>query len=151
MKVLFKKDVKDVASAGQVKEVSDGYARNFLIPRGLAVPATAGAIKQASDQEAVLKRRAAQEEEEARKLQARLEARPIVVRAKAGSGGRLYGSVTSADIAAALKQQLAVEVERRDLEVPDTIRTVGEHTVKAKLQRAVTATLTLDVQAEASS
>src|SRR3981081_262587 len=99
MKVLFKKDLPDVARAGQVKDVADGYARNFLIPRGLAVAATAAALKQVAEVQAVAARHAADQEQAARELKARLEAEPIVVQAKAGSQGRLYGSVTTADVA----------------------------------------------------
>src|SRR5215467_2655548 len=101
MKVLFKKDVPDVAKAGQVKDVADGYARNFLIPRGLAVAATAGALKQVADVQAVAARHAADEERAAQELKQRLEAQPVVIESKAGSQGRLYGSVTTADVATA--------------------------------------------------
>src|SRR5438270_7768031 len=108
MKVLFKKDVPDVARAGQVKDVADGYARNFLIPRGLAVVATAGTLKQVADVQAVAARHAADDEHAARDLKQRLEAQPIVVEAKAGSQGRLYGSVTAADISTAIQKQIGV-------------------------------------------
>src|SRR5947207_9337066 len=104
MKVLFKKDVADVARAGQVKDVADGYARNFLIPRGLAVAATSTALKQVAEVQAVASRRASEEEEAARALKGRLEAQPIVLESKAGSQGRLYGSVTTTDVASAVKK-----------------------------------------------
>src|ERR1041384_1917 len=98
MKVLFKRDVADVARAGQVKDVADGYARNFLIPRGLAVAASAQALKQVADVQAVAPRRASEEEHAAQALKERLEAQPIVLEAKAGSQGRLYGSITTSDV-----------------------------------------------------
>jgi large subunit ribosomal protein L9 len=147
MKVLFKKDVADVAKAGQVKDVADGYARNFLIPRGLAVAATSSALKQVADLQAVAARHAAEEEREARELKERLEAQPVVIEAKAGSQGRLYGSVTTADVAAALQKQMGASVERRDLEIAEPVRQVGSYQVTARLHRAVTATLTIDVRA----
>jgi large subunit ribosomal protein L9 len=147
MKVLFKKDVPDVAKAGQVKDVADGYARNFLIPRGFAVAATAGALKQISEVQALAARHAGEEEQVARKLKQRLEAQPIVIEAKAGSQGRLYGSVTTADVAGALQKQLGVTVERRDLDMPEHIRLIGSYQVSARLHRAVTATLTVEVRA----
>src|SRR5947209_15182452 len=103
MKVLFKRDVVDVARAGQVKDVADGYARNFLIPRGLAVAATTAALKQVADLQAASARHAAEAEEAARELKTKLESRPIVVEAKAGPQGRLYGSLTTADVATALQ------------------------------------------------
>jgi large subunit ribosomal protein L9 len=147
MKVLFKKDVADVARAGQVKDVADGYARNFLIPRGLAVAATAGALKQVADVQAVAARHAAEEEQAARDLQQRLEGQPIVIEAKAGSQGRLYGSVTTADVAAAIQKQVGATVDRRDLEITEPVRQVGSYQVSARLHRSVTATVTIEVRA----
>src|SRR6478672_5532087 len=129
MKVLFKKDVADVAKAGQVKDVADGYARNFLIPRGLAVVATSTALKQVADLQAVAARHAAEEEHTARGLKERLEAQPVVIEAKAGSQGRLYGSVTTADVATAIQKQLGASVERRDLEITEAVRQVGSYPV----------------------
>src|SRR5690242_9856354 len=122
MKVLFKKDVADVAKAGQVKDVADGYARNFLIPRGLAIAATAGALKQVADLQAVAQRHAAEEEQAARGLKERLEAQPVVIEAKAGSQGRLYGSVTTADVATAIQKQIGTTIDRRDLDIADPVR-----------------------------
>ena len=144
MKVLFKKDVPDVAKAGQVKDVADGYARNFLIPRGLAVAATAGALKQVANLQAVAAKHAAEEEQSARSLKQRLEAQPIVIEAKAGSQGRLYGSVTTADVASAIQKQIGAEVERRDLELADPVRQVGTYQVSARLHRAVNASVTIE-------
>lgn len=147
MKVLFKKDVADVARAGQVKDVADGYARNFLIPRGLAVPATSAALKQVADLEAAAARHAAEEEQAARVLKDRLEAQPVVIDAKAGTQGRLYGSITTADVATAIQQQVGASVDRRDLEIAEPVRQVGSYQVTARLHRAVTAAVTIDVRA----
>jgi large subunit ribosomal protein L9 len=147
MKVLFKKDVPDVAKAGQVKDVADGYARNILIPRGFAVAATTSALKQVAEVQATTSRRASEEEAAARTLKQRLEAEPIVLEAKAGSQGRLYGSVTTADVASAVQQQLGATIDRRDLEIAEAVRHVGEYAVTARLHRSVTATLKLEVRA----
>jgi large subunit ribosomal protein L9 len=147
MKVLFKKDVADVAKAGQVKDVADGYARNFLIPRGLAVAATPAALKQVAEVQAVAAKHAAEEEQAARALKERLEAQPIVIEAKAGSQGRLYGSVTTADVASAIQKQLGTSLDRRDLDIAEPVRQVGSYSVTARLHRAVAATLTLEVRA----
>src|SRR5215831_4228649 len=133
MKVLFKKDVEDVAKAGQVKDVADGYARNFLIPRGLAVAATAAALRQVADVQATAARHAADEERTARELKARLEAQPVVVEAKAGTQGRLYGSVTTADVVAAVHKQLGADLDRRDLDIAEPVRHVGSYTMTARL------------------
>ena len=148
MKVLFKKDVADVARAGQVKDVADGYARNFLIPRGLAVAATPAALKQVADVAAASARHAADEEAHARTLKERLESEPIVLHAKAGAQGRLYGSVTTTDVAEAIQRQLGASVDRRDLDIAEPIRHVGSYQVSARLHRGVTATLTVEVRAE---
>src|SRR4030088_393246 len=120
MKVLFKKDVPDVAKAGQVKDVADGYARNFLIPRGFAVAATNAALKQVADLQAAAVKHAAEEEHIARDLKGRLEAQPIVVEAKAGAQGRLYGSLTTAHVVAAGQEQIGTNLDRAGLEVGRT-------------------------------
>lgn len=147
MKVLFKKAVPDVAAAGQVKDVADGYARNYLIPRGLAVVATAATLKQVAEVQAAAQRHAAHEEQAARDLKARLEAQPIVVESKAGAQGRLYGSITTADVAAAIQKQLGVSLDRRELDIADPVRQVGSYQVTARVHRAVTATITVEVRA----
>jgi large subunit ribosomal protein L9 len=147
MKVLFKKDVPDVAKAGQVKDVADGYARNFLIPRGFAIAATAGALKQVAEVEAVAARHKAEEEAAARTLKQRLEAEPIVLEAKAGSQGRLYGSITTADVATAIQRQLGATIDRRELDIAEPVRHVGSFQVSARLHRGVVATVTLEVRA----
>jgi large subunit ribosomal protein L9 len=147
MKVLFKRDVQDVARAGQVKDVADGYARNFLIPRGLAVAATATALKQVAEVQAASARHAAEAETAARELKQKLEATPVVVEAKAGPQGRLYGSLTTADVATAVQKQLGTSLDRRDLDIADPVRQVGSYQVTARLHPGVSATLTVEVRA----
>jgi large subunit ribosomal protein L9 len=151
MKVLFKKDVPDVAQAGQVKDVADGYARNFLMPRGLAVAATPQALKQVAELQAVAARHAAEEEQAARALKTKLEAQPVIVEAKAGQQGRLYGSITTTDVATAIQKQLGTSLDRRDLDIPDPVRQIGSYTVTARLHKAVTANVTVEVRAIGSS
>jgi large subunit ribosomal protein L9 len=147
MKVLFKKDVADVARAGQVKDVADGYARNFLIPRGLAVVANSAALKQVAEVQAVAARRAGEEEQAARELKGKLEAQPIVLEAKAGSTGRLYGSITTADVVAAAKKQLGADLDRRDVDIAEPVRQLGSYPVTVRLHKNVTATVTIEVRA----
>ncbi|HEY0583457.1 MAG TPA: 50S ribosomal protein L9 [Chloroflexota bacterium] len=151
MKVLFKRDVPDVARAGQVKDVADGYARNYLIPRGLAVAATGTALKQVADLQASAARHAAEEEQAARTLKQKLEAQPVVVESKAGAQGRLYGSITTADVAEAIQKQLGTTLDRRTLDIDDPVRQVGSYQVTARLHRAVTATVTVEVRAIGSA
>ena len=143
--------MSDVARAGQVKDVADGYARNFLIPRGFAVAATAAALKQVAEVQAVAARHAVEEETAARSLKERLEAQPVVVEAKAGSQGRLYGSLTTADVVAAVQKQLGTSLDRRDLEIAEPVRQVGSYHVNARLHRTVTATITVEVRALGSA
>ena len=119
MKVLFKKDVPDVAQDRAGKDVADGYARNFLMPRGLAVAARA-TLKQVAELQAVAARHATEEEQAARTLKTKLEAQPVVVEAKAGQQGRLYGSITTTDVATAIQKQLGTSLDRRDLDIPRT-------------------------------
>jgi large subunit ribosomal protein L9 len=147
MKVLFKRDVTDVAKAGQVKDVADGYARNYLIPRGLAVAATSAALRQVADLQAASVRHAAEAEAAARELKSRLESQPVVVEAKAGPQGRLYGSLTTTDVATALQKQLGTTIDRRDLDIPEPVRQVGSYQVTARLHPSVSATVTVDVRA----
>jgi large subunit ribosomal protein L9 len=147
VKVLFKKDVADVARAGQVKDVADGYARNYLIPRGLAVAASAGALKQVAEVQAVAARRATEEEDAARELKGRLEAQPVVLQAKAGSTGRLYGSITTTDVVAAVKKQLGADLDRRDVDIAEPVRQLGTYQVTARLHKSVTAKLNIEVRA----
>jgi large subunit ribosomal protein L9 len=151
MKVLLKVDVQGVGQAGQVKDVADGYARNYLVPRGLAVVATPAALKQATEAQAMAARRAADEQAAALALKERLEAAPVVVEVKAGSQGRLYGSVTTTDVANAVQAQLGTTLDRRELELGEPIRQIGSYQVRARLARGVVATLTLDVRAAGST
>jgi large subunit ribosomal protein L9 len=147
MKVLFKRDVADVAKAGQVKDVADGYARNYLIPRGLAVAATSAALKQVADIQAASARHAAEAEHAAIELKQKLEAQPVVVEAKAGPQGRLYGSLTTADVASAVQRQLGATLDRRELDIAEPVRQVGSYQVTARLHPAVSATVTVEVRA----
>ena len=116
MKVVLTKDVKDLGRSGQVKEVSDGYARNFLFPRKLAVPATESALRQVEAREKAAARRLESETREAQRLAERLKSQPLKILTKVGEQGRLYGSVTAADIeshAVVLIEQFEEHTERR--------------------------------------
>ena len=148
MKVVLREDVKGLGVAGDVKDVADGYARNFLIPRQLAAPATAGALKNVEAQKAAAARRQAQLDAEARALAARLNNTTLTVKARVGGQERLYGSITAADIASALGRELGTSFDRRKLNLEEPIRELGTHTVPVHLARDVTTTLTVRVEAE---
>ena len=151
MKVVLTKDVKDIGSAGQVKDVSDGYARNYLIPRKLAIPATAAALKQVEAREQALAKREAREDEQARALAARLKDQPLRIFPKVGEQGRLYGSVTAGDLAEALEKHLGQSIDKRKIELHDPIRQLGEYKVPFRISRTVAVTLTVSVERGAAA
>ena len=148
MKVVLTRDVRDLGSAGEVKEVSDGYARNFLFPRKLAIPATDAALKEVAAREQATAKRQAREEQQARALAERLKGQPVRVFPKVGEQGRLYGSVTAADLAEALSKQLGQPVDKRKLELNEPIRQLGEYKVPFRVSRTVTVTLDVLVERE---
>jgi len=150
VKVVLDKDVKDLGRAGQVKEVADGYARNYLFPRRLAVPATPGALKQVEAREKASQRRLAGEEREAEQIAERLETQPLKIYPKVGEQGRLYGSVTAADVAEALSKELGQPVDKRKIELDEPIRTLGEYRVPFRITRTVTAVVTVQVERAAA-
>jgi large subunit ribosomal protein L9 len=147
MRVVLRADVEHLGLKGDLVEVADGYARNFWVPRGLAIKATKGIVAQA---EAMRRSRAAKEardREGAESLAARLATTTLEVRVRAGEGGRLFGSVTSSDLADALRAQLGIEVDRRRVELAEPIKTVGSAEVPVRLHPEVTATLQVEVVA----
>lgn len=148
MEVLLLKNVPGVGQAGQVKKVNDGYARNYLIPRKLAMPATPGAIKQAETVRAAAARREAQTLADAQELARQLGEMKLVFRAKAGEGDRLFGSITSGDIAEALARDKHITVDKRKIELDTPIKELGEKQVAIKLHPQVTAHVTVVVERE---
>lgn len=133
MKVIFNQDVKGKARKGEMKEVSDGYARNFLIPKGIATAATADNINTMKLQEKAKKAQIEREKALARETAEKLSAVQTVIRAKAGAGGKLFGAVTSQEISDALKEQHGIEIEKNRIVQADPIKAYGTYTVKAKL------------------
>src|SRR5262249_22601452 len=122
MKIVLQEDVKGLGTAGDVKEVADGYARNFLIPRKLAAPATPGALRTVAGQKAAAARRKAEVEAEAQSLAARRGSTTLTLKARVGSQARLYGSITPADIATARGKELGSPFDRRKLVLEEPIR-----------------------------
>ncbi len=133
MKVIFLQDVAGAGRAGQTKEVADGYARNYLIPRGLARPATAGVVRQAEQEKAVAARRQQRELAAAEVLAEQLNNLTVRFAAKVGEQDLLFGTITSADIAAAIQEKIGVEVDRRKIEVGDPIRRPGIYSIPIRL------------------
>ncbi len=147
MKVILMQDVSGLGKAGDVKEVATGHGRNYLLPKGLAVVATPSALKQLQVQHKAQEKREVQLVERASELVERLSGLTLTFQAKAGPTGRLYGSVTTADIAAALEQEAGVRLERRYI-LSDPLREVGEHTVSVRVARDTVAQVRVMVLAE---
>ncbi|MBQ4382429.1 MAG: 50S ribosomal protein L9 [Oscillospiraceae bacterium] len=141
MKVILQKDVKDHGKKGQTVEVSDGYARNYLLPRGLAVAATADALNAIKQQEKARARREELEKAKAAQLRESLSAIIVRVTASAGQGGKLFGSVTSKEISEALEAQHGIVIEKNRIVLPEPIKTFGTYEVKCKLGYEVTGTI----------
>ncbi|AGE24056.1 50S ribosomal protein L9 [Geobacillus sp. GHH01] len=146
MKVIFLKDVKGKGKKGEIKDVADGYANNFLFKQGLAIEATPANIKALEAQKQKEQRQAAEELANARKLKEELEKLTVEIPAKAGEGGRLFGSITSKQIAEALQAQHGLKLDKRKIELADAIRSLGYTNVPVKLHPEVTATLKVHVK-----
>ncbi|MHA6481629.1 50S ribosomal protein L9 [Paenibacillus sp. strain BS8-2] len=147
MKVIFLQDVKGQGKKGEVKEVSEGYVRNFLLPKGLVKAASDGNLKTLELQTASEVKRKAKEKEDAQALAKKLEDTTIVVKAKAGEGGRLFGAITSKQVAEALAA-LGFKIDKRKIELEDPIRTLGVTQVPVKLHPEVKAKLNVQTAEE---
>lgn len=148
MEVLLLKDVRRLGKAGEIKKVADGYARNYLFPRGLAVMATEAARKELEEQMAAKERRAALEKARAEKRAQDLQNLVLTFKARAGESGRLYGSITNADIAARLSEIIGAEVDKRKVLLQEPIKEAGKSKVDVKLHNNVTITVTVVVEPE---
>lgn len=148
MNVLLLQDVERLGQAGEVKRVADGYARNFLFPRELAVLATPGAIKQAEKQRKAEVRREAQALTEAQALAAKLDGRSVTFQMRAGETDRLYGSITNVNIAEALEEQVGQEVDRRKIELVEPLKDLGTHAVTIRLAAEAEAKVTVVIERE---
>ena len=145
MKVVFLETVEGSGSMGEVRNVANGYARNFLLPRGLAAPATPQILQRAAQLAAIEEQRQQSQDEQAQGLVGTLESQPLVMAVRVGEQGRLYGSVTNADIAEKAGEILGEPLDRRRILLPEVIRSVGVYTVPVRLSRNVTANATVAV------
>jgi len=146
MRVILQKPVDKLGVPGDVVEVADGYARNYLMPRGLAVKATKGGVKHVDSLQRAHRVRVNQAKAEAEQVASRLIATPIRVLAHAGEEGKLFGSVTASDIAEAIREQTGVRVDRHDVHLDEPIRSVGAHEVRVHLFAEVDPILTVHVE-----
>jgi large subunit ribosomal protein L9 len=148
MKVIFLQDVKGQGKKGEVKELSEGYVRNFLLPKGLVKEASAGNINTLKAQQNYEVKRKEKEKEDAQALGVRLAELTVVIKAKAGEGGRLFGAITSKQIAEALEAQTGVRLDKRKIELADPIRTLGVTQIPVKLHPEVKTTLKIQATEE---
>ena len=146
MKVILLQDVKGQGKKGQLIEASDGYARNFLLPRKLAVEATADAMNTKKMNDKATQERIAREKAEALDTSKKLREMTVVVKAKGGGAGRLFGSVTSQEIADALAKSSGIKLDKRKIVIADTIKSVGTYTVTCKLGYEINAPLTVKIE-----
>ncbi|MEY4480184.1 MAG: hypothetical protein RLZZ267_862 [Bacillota bacterium] len=144
MKVVFLKDVKGQGKKGDVKDISDGYVRNYLLPKGLVSVATDGSLKVLDQQQKSEAKRKEQEKQEAQALAATLKEMTVTIKAKSGEGGRLFGAITSKQIAEEL-EKAKLKIDKRKILLDDAIRTMGVTAVSIKLHPDVTATLNVHV------
>lgn len=145
MKIILLEDVKKLGKRGDIVEVADGYARNFLFPRGMAEEATKGGIKQIQHEKKVLKKQQQKEMEEAKVLAEKISELKVEIKAKSGSQGKLFGSITSKDIADALEKQHKIKIDRRKIELKEPIKALGNYEIVLKLMPEVVAKFFVNV------
>lgn len=144
MKVILKEDVKSIGKKGTLVNVSDGYARNFLLPKGLAIEATAGALGEMKSKQDSERHRLEQELILAKENAAKLSGKTVKITAKAGQNGKLFGSVTSKEISEGIKSQYAIAIDKRKIEVAD-IKNFGTYEAEVKFPQGVTAKIFVQV------
>lgn len=148
MKVILKQDVKGLGKKESLHEVSDGYARNFLLPKGLAVEASASNMNVMNTKKEAEKSKKDRELAQARALADRLKSITVVIKTKAGENGKLFGSITSKDITDKLKSNFSLDIDKRKIHMPDAIKALGTTEVEIKLYPEVSAKLTVKVEQE---
>jgi len=146
MKVILQQDVRGKGKRGQMIEVSDGYARNFLLPKKLAKEATADNVNTMRMNDKATQERQAKERAEALEIAGRMRTATVVVTAKGGGAGKLFGSVTNAEIADAIRAQLNIELDKRKVVLDEPIKNTGTYTVKCKLGYEITGELTVEIR-----
>ena len=146
MRVILKREVRGLGRPGEVKDVADGYAQNFLLPRGLAIEATAGELKHLAQERAVDKAKKDRAHADAEELAERLGKITLVFKLKAGEQGKTFGSVTNKDVADALKKEHRVDVDRTKIVLGDPVRTLGTHSVEIRLLPDVRAKVMIAVE-----
>lgn len=148
MKVILLKDVKGLGKEGELVNSKDGYARNFLFPKNLAIEATPGNLKKWEDRNRQLEEKKQEEIKEANLLKEKIEKLTVEIKAKGGNAGKLFGSITSQDIATALNTQHKIDIDKRKIELKENIKTTGSKEVDVKLYPEISAKLKINVEVE---
>jgi len=148
MKVIFLQDVKGQGKKGEIKNVSDGYAKNFLLPKGAAVEATNSNLNDIKGKNESIQYQKDMAEENARTLSKKLEEVSLVLTAKSGDNGKLFGSITAKDVADELKKLTKIDIDKRKIVLPDGIKALGEYTLDVKLHPGITGKLKVTVKAQ---
>jgi large subunit ribosomal protein L9 len=147
MRIVLRDDVDNLGKKGDLVDVADGYARNYLVPRGLALKASSGSQKQADAMKRNREARERRDRESAQALAAQFEGRTITIKARAGGEGRLFGSVTASDIAEAVQKQTGVDIDRRKLTLDEPLKELGGVDLQVRLHPDVNATIHVEVEA----
>jgi large subunit ribosomal protein L9 len=148
MRIILLDNVDGVGKKGEARDVRDGYGRNFLVPRGLAIPATSGNMKKIQEQAKVLMSKREKDLKTAGFLKDKLEQTPVTIKKKSGLDGKLFGSVTGKEIAEAVKKTMDVDIDRHSLRIDEPIKSTGVHTVQVHLEKGVFAELRLEIEEE---
>lgn len=148
MLVILKKNVKGTGKAGDIVKVSDGFANNRLIPAGLAVPATNQNVKSAEKQKAFIEKKNAEEKAAAEATAKKLESKTVTIKTRVGDNGKLFGSITSMDIADAIQKQVGNKIDKKKIVLSKPIKEIGKHTVEVKLYPEVSATVKVVISEE---
>ena len=148
MIVILNRDVKGTGKAGDIVKVSDGYARNMLIPRGLATEATQGNIRHLEKQKAIAAEKKAEEKAQAQQQAEKIQKASVLIKTKAGEGGKIFGSITSKDISEALREQHGIDIDKKKFQMDAPLKQTGETGVDIKLYQDIIARLTVIIEAE---
>ncbi len=145
MKIILKQDVKGLGKKDDIVNASDGYAKNYLIPRGIAVEATAGNVSEAQNKQKAAADKKRRELEQAKDFAAKLENKTVTIQAKAGESGKLFGAVSGKDIADAIKSQYHADVDKKKIVLHEPIKTAGEHPVEIRICAGVTVKVNVNI------
>ncbi len=148
MEVILKQDVKDLGKKDSLVSVSDGYAKNYLIPRGIAVPATAGNVNEMKNKQQAADTKKKKELEQAQALAASLRDKTFVIRAKSGENGKLFGAVGSKDIAEAVQRDMHLDLDKKKILLGEPLKSVGVFPIEARIHSGVTAKFQVKIEAE---